>query len=105
LSFDLPEHGDRKDEVTPFKVQYCVRDLLSIMNYAKSRWKHISLFANSIGAYFSLLAYQSELLDKAWFLSPVVDMQRIIKNIMLQFDITEERLKREQTISTPIGQY
>lgn len=28
LSFDLPEHGDRKDEGIPCKVQSCVSDLI-----------------------------------------------------------------------------
>lgn len=104
LSFDLPEHGDRKGESTPCKVQNCVKDLTTVMDYAKARWKHVSLFANSMGAYFSLLAYHNEGLEKAWFLSPVVDMQRIIENMMMWFHVTEEQLKNEQTISTPIGQ-
>lgn len=104
LSFDLPEHGDRKNENTPCKVQFCVKDLTTVMEYAKVRWNHISLFANSIGAYFSLLAYHNETFEKAWFLSPVVDMRRMIENMMIEFHITEERLKREQMISTPMGQ-
>jgi len=104
LSFDLPEHGDRKSESTLCKVQFCVNDLLEVMEYADSRWSKISLFANSMGAYFSLLAYKDMPLEKAWFLSPVVDMRRIIENMMLWFQISEEDLKREQTISTPIGQ-
>lgn len=57
LSFDLPEHGERKSHNTPCKVQFCVSDLSIIMNYAKERWNELSLFACSMGAYFSLLAY------------------------------------------------
>lgn len=104
ISFDLPEHGDRKNEKTPFKVQNCVKELEYIIEYVKARWNHISLFANSIGAYFSLLAYDDEVLEKALFLSPVVDMEKIIKDMMIWFNITEEQLKDKQTISTPIGQ-
>ncbi|MCQ4638116.1 alpha/beta hydrolase [Anaerovorax odorimutans] len=104
LSFDLPEHGDRKNEATPCKVQNCVKDLAAVMEYAKQRWPRISLFAVSMGAYFSLLAYGSEPLEHAWFLSPVVDMERIIDNMLCWFQITEEQLKSEQTIPTPIGQ-
>ncbi len=58
LSFDLPQHGDRKDENTLCKVVPCVNDLTEVIKYAKSKWQNISLFANSIGAYFSLLAYK-----------------------------------------------
>jgi predicted alpha/beta-fold hydrolase len=104
LSFDLPEHGERKNDSTPFKVQFCVSDLSIIMNYAKSHWKELSLFACSIGAYFSLLAYQNEVLRKALFLSPVVNMERIIENMMLWFSVTPERLQKEMTIETPLGQ-
>lgn len=104
LSFDLPEHGDRKNEETPCKVQYCVYDLSVIMKYVKERWDEVHLFACSMGAYFSLLTYKDEEIKKALFLSPVVDMQRIIENMMKWFNVTPERLKKEQTIETPINQ-
>jgi len=104
LSFDLPEHGDRKDTDPPCKVQFCVHDLDVIMSYAKEQWKDISLFACSMGAYFSLVTYKSEALNQALFLSPVVDMGRIISNMMTWFQVTPERLQEEQTIDTPIGQ-
>lgn len=103
LSFDLPQHGERKSDKTPFKVQHCVKDLETVMEYAKLRWEYISLFANSIGAYFSLITFENESLEKVWFLSPVVDMQRVIENMMISFDISEEKLKQEKTINTPIG--
>lgn len=104
LSFDLPKHGDRVNESTLCKVQPCIDELQIIMQYAKTKWKHISLFANSMGAYFSLLAYPSEPLEKVFFLSPVVDMQRIIENMMMWFSISEEQLERQQIVQTPIGQ-
>lgn len=78
LSFDLPEHGERKEEGTPCKVQICVSNLMEILEYARTQWKELSLFACSMGAYFCLLAYQNLALKKALFLSPVVDMDRII---------------------------
>lgn len=104
LSFDLPEHGDRRDEATLCKVQTCVAELAAVMRWVRARWQSVSLFANSIGAYFSLMAYSSEPLEKAWFLSPLVDMRRMIENMMGGFGITEEQLRREQAIATPIGQ-
>lgn len=104
LSFDLPQHGERKNKTPPCKVPFCVEDLTTVMQYAKKNWNEISLFANSIGAYFSLLAYQHENLKQAWFLSPLVDMQRMIENMMLWFHITPEQLKQKQEISTPIGE-
>ena len=104
LSFDLPEHGDRKDEGTLCKVQNCIVELGAVLQYAKDKWQHLSFFGNSLGAYFGLLAYKDVSLKKAWFLSPVVDMERIIGNMMKWFSVTEEQLRDRQTISTPIGQ-
>ncbi|NMM65178.1 alpha/beta hydrolase [Clostridium sp. P21] len=104
LSFDLPEHGDRKNENYVCKVQNCVHDLNIIMHYAKSLSNSISLFACSMGAYFSLLSYSNDLLNQCLFLSPVVNMERIINNMMTWFNVSENKLKEEKEISTPIGQ-
>jgi hypothetical protein len=104
LSFDLPEHGDRKDETYACKVQNCVQDLNTIICYAQSLSKNISVFACSMGAYFSLLAYRHESLKQCLFLSPVVNMERIITNMMTWFSISENRLKAEKEVLTPIGQ-
>ncbi len=94
LSFDLPEHGERTNDNTPCKVQFCVSELSIIMNYAKEHWKEVSVFACSIGAYFSLLAYQNDVIEKALFLSPVVNMERIIENMMKWFNVTPELLQK-----------
>jgi alpha-beta hydrolase superfamily lysophospholipase len=104
LSFDLPEHGDRKNENIPCKVQNCVKDLTEIINYVKESSKKISLFACSMGAYFSLLAYKEEKLDQSLFLSPVVNMEKIIENMMLWSGVSKERLEKEKEIMTPMGQ-
>ncbi|MCT4687017.1 alpha/beta hydrolase [Vallitalea sp.] len=104
LSFDLAQHGERKEENTPCKVQFCVQDLKKIIFYAKQKWENISLFACSMGAYFSLLAYKEEQLEQCLFLAPVVDMGRIISNMMMWFGITPEILQKEKEIETPIGQ-
>lgn len=104
LSFDLPEHGERKGEDYACKVQNCIKDLNIIMEYAHSISQHISVFACSMGAYFSLLAYKSEQLERVLFLSPVVDMLRIIQNMMKWTNVSEARLEEEKEIVTDFGQ-
>lgn len=101
LSFDLPENGDRKKEPRQCNPHNAIKDLTKIIEYALARTSDISLFGCSIGAYFSMLAYHDRPIKQALFLSPVVDMKRIIENMMLWFDISEERLKQEKEISTP----
>ncbi|MBP2656332.1 MAG: alpha/beta hydrolase [Firmicutes bacterium] len=103
LSFDLPQHGDRKEEITLCKVQNCVQDLYMIMDFAIRHSNHISLFACSMGVYFSLLTYKDVPIRRSLFLSPIVDMSRIIDNMMTWFNVSEEKLQAEQEIQTPLG--
>ena len=104
LSFDLPEHGARTGEGCSCMVWNCVSDLTDVMNYARTFSDDISVFACSMGAYFSLLAYNELPLKQCLFLSPVLDMERIISNTMKWFNVSEERLKAEKEITTPSGQ-
>lgn len=104
LSFDLPEHGERKGEDYACKVQNCVSDLTAIMGYAQTISSNLNVFACSIGSYFSLLAYRDLPLEQYLFLSPILNMERIINNMMAWFDISEGRLEAEKEIKTPIGQ-
>lgn len=105
LSFDLPEHGERKSHQEYLcKVQNCVKDLKQIIEYAKENYEEINLWACSMGAYFSLLAYKDENIKQCLFLSPVVNMKIIIDNMMLWSNTTEEELKEKQEIKTDFGQ-
>lgn len=102
LSFDLPEHGGRKEEPRLCTAKNCAEDLEKIMKYAQALSNHMNLFGCSLGAYFGMLAYQNEPIEQALFLSPVVDMKRLIENMMMWFDVDKERLEREKKVQTPI---
>ena len=105
LSFDLPEHGERKDNTNYLcKVQNCVKDLKQIIEYAKKNYVEIYLWACSMGVYFSLLAYTDEDIKQCVFLSPVVNMKVIIDNMMLWSNTTEKELEEKQEIKTDFGQ-
>ena len=105
LSFDLPEHGERKNDITYLcKVQNCKKDLISILEYAKTKYEEINLWACSMGAYFSLISYKDEDIKQCLFLSPVVNMKVIIDNMMLLSSVTEKELKEKQEIKTDFGQ-
>ncbi|GAA5784101.1 alpha/beta hydrolase [Chitiniphilus shinanonensis] len=102
LSFDLPEHGERVGEARQCNPKNCVEDLGKLMEYAHSRASVISLFGCSVGAYFGMLACKHEPIEKALFLSPVVDMKRLIHNMMGWFGVSEARLEKEKEIATPV---
>lgn len=103
LTFDLPQHGERVYETDILMPNECVRELKIIYTYAKERAQKISLFGCSIGAYFQLLTFAKEDIDRVWFLSPVTDMERIIHNLMNYCHVTEEEFKEKILIENDMG--
>ena len=102
LSFDLPEHGERSDHSYRCDIWNGMTDLGSIAKYAKANWSNISLFGCSLGAYFSLMAYKEEPMERCLFLSPILDMQQLIGKMFQWFQVSEEQLKDKLEIPTPI---
>lgn len=102
ISFDLPEHGGRKDENYRCDIWNGISDLHRISAYTFANWKSVSLFACSLGAYFSLQAYKDITFEKCFFLSPIVNMEYLIKNMFQWFHVTEEMLYTKREIPTPI---
>lgn len=101
LSFDLPEHGERTDSKR-CDVWDGVSDLRTISDYAFANWERVSLYACSIGAYFSLNAYNTMPFEKALFQSPIVDMERLVKNMMLWSGVTEAELESKKEVPSPV---
>ena len=67
------------------------------------KYSSVTVIANSIGAYFSLCALGDKKIDRALFVSPVVDMERLITDMMSWAGVSEEKLKEEKLIPTPFG--
>lgn len=104
LAIDLPGHGTRQNTDPLFVPWQVVPELQAVMGYAKAHWSEVALRATSIGAWFSLLAFRDEPLCKAIFVSPVLDMERLICNMMLWAGVNEERLAAEKEIATDFGE-
>lgn len=104
LAIDLPEHGERRGGKPGFDPWHVVPELRSVLAYACQRWRHIALRATSIGAWFSMQAFAGEPLEKVLFVSPVLDMEKLIRNMMLWASVNEVRLEREGKISTGFGE-
>lgn len=79
-------------------------ELNAVMAFAKEHWEQISVFANSIGAWFSLLSFSGETLDHCLFVSPVLDMKQLTLKMMNWANVSEEQLKKERVIPTSFGQ-
>lgn len=103
LAIDLPGHGERKD-MAGFNPWTAAPELRTVMDYMRTRWRAISLRANSIGAYFSMLALSAHGLQKALFVSPIVNMERLILDMMDWAGVTETQLRDAGENATDFGQ-
>ena len=70
----------------------------------KQRCERLVLIANSIGAYFGLCAGIDALLERAYFISPIVDMERLILDMMAGAGVTETELEAKREIPTAFGE-
>lgn len=104
LSVDLPGHGERAGEMERFVPWEVVPELQAVYGFARQRWKTIRLYANSIGAYFSLLAFREDKLEKSLFVSPVLDMEKLILDMMGWAGVTREQLREAGEIPTAFGE-
>ena len=64
----------------------------------------VDLIANSIGAFFAMHALSGKQIEKAHFISPVVDMEELIMDMMGWANVTEDELHNKQTIPTNFGE-
>ena len=92
----LDYHGNAPWEAGK-EIQDAVKNL-------KTGYKNINLIANSIGAYFCMIAGIDTMLQKAYFISPIVNMEKLITDMMQWANVTEEDLKSEGIIRTAFGE-
>lgn len=73
-------------------------------NKARERYDSISVIANSIGAYFAMHSLRNCELEKALFISPVLDMERLILDMMSRAHVSESDLRVRGEIATDFGE-
>ena len=71
---------------------------------ARRQSEHVIVLANSIGAYFAMDALQGCPLAKALFISPVLDMERLILDMMGWAGVSEAELQERGEIPTAFGE-
>ncbi|HCD07553.1 MAG TPA: alpha/beta hydrolase [Lactobacillus sp.] len=67
----------------------------------KFNYDQIDLVANSIGVYFSMLALQNSSINKALFISPILDMKKSIYDKLQLLGLTTADLENEGEIVVP----
>ena len=82
---------------------FCISLTLSFDSIT-SEYNKTILIANSIGAYFSLISLADKKIEKAMLISPIVDMERLILDMMTWANVSEEELSIKKEIETPFGE-
>ena len=80
------------------------KEICNAVKELKSKYVNVVLIANSIGAFFSMNAGIDEMIQKAYFISPIVDMDKLITDMMKWANVTEQELELKGVIHTDFGE-
>ena len=80
------------------------KEIHTAVEKLKSEYDGIILIANSIGAFFAMNDGIDTLIEKAYFISPIVDMEKLIIDMMTWANVTEDELMQHGVIHTDFGE-
>ena len=72
--------------------------------FCKLELKFAIDLANSIGAFFAMNSLYDQRIERAFFISPIVDMETLITDMMMWAGVTEEELRTKKEIETDFGE-
>ncbi len=72
-------------------------------SYSKG-YDSVILIANSIGAFLSMHALAEKKISQAMFISPIVNMEKLITDMMMWSNVTEDELQSKKEIPTAFGE-
>ena len=113
--------GGSANEAAHYELLFPTHDVIGFAYRAQTPWdakaefsaffaslqaapRSVILIANSIGAYFSMHAGIDRWVEKAFFISPLVDMETMIGNMLLLEHLTEDDLREQGEVQTRFGE-
>ncbi len=81
------------------------KEIYESVKKLKEKYGKIIIVANSIGAFFCMSSDIDGFVKKAYFISPVVDMESLILGMMAQANVTEAELKEKGVIGELSWEY
>lgn len=113
--------GGNANEAEHYKPFFAESDVIGFDYQAQNPWEaqkefssffevhsqgydSVTLIANSIGAFFSMSALTKKQVAQAILISPVVNMEKLIVDMMMWANVTEEELRINKEISTEFGE-
>ena len=109
--------GGNVDETLHYKSLFSDADVLGFDYKAETPWDaqkefpvyfdsvavgydDVTLIANSIGAFFSMNALGDKPIKQAYFISPMVNLEKLICDMMMWAGVSEEELREKKTVPT-----
>jgi len=86
---------------TPWETR---EEILAVYDALCKKYDSVSIIANSIGAYFAMNALSGKKLERAFFISPIVNMEKLINDMMKWDNVTVQELQYKQVIETSFGE-
>lgn len=99
VGFDIV--GVNYDDYLPWIVQ---KQIEATYYQLSKEYENISLIANSIGAYFAMHTLQNYMIEKALLISPILNMERLILDMMKWANVSETELYEKGEIATKFGE-
>lgn len=113
--------GGNADEALHYKSLFPDADVLGFDYKAETPWDaknefpayfdsvaanydEVTLIANSIGAFFSMNALDEKPIKQAYFISPMVNLEKLICDMMMWAGVSEEELREKKTVPTNFGE-
>ena len=113
--------GGSAEEAKHYQPLFAESDVIGFDYHAQTPWEaksefprffdlhskgydSVILIANSIGAFFSMNALGEKNIAQAMFFSPIVNMERLITDMMMWSNVTEKELQSKQKIPTEFGE-
>lgn len=113
--------GGNANEAEHYKPFFAESDVIGFDYQAQNPWEaqkefssffevhsqvydSVTLIANSIGAFFSMSALTEQQIAQAILISPVVNMEKLIVDMMMWANVTEEELRIKKEIPTEFGE-
>lgn len=87
--------------VTPWEAK---EEFQHFFDSIRMKYKTVSIVANSIGAFFTMHALADRNIEKAFLISPIVNMEKLISDMMIWANVTENQLQKEKEIETNFGE-
>lgn len=117
----LPGQGGSAEEAQHYQPLFPDRDVIGLNYTSQTPWEAkeefpkllasvceagqpVILIANSIGAFFAMHALGQTQIEKAFFISPIVNMEQLIDTMLTWANASRAELEERGTIETNFGQ-